>query len=584
MVFILKCDLGTRIYPHDFKVLSKKDSDLIELWASELKPKDTILWESERLVAARKKMFLEELGRLDPALRKRLCTYEKIGAYYEKFRFVCDKMSKVADIGDLLDEISKAMKRKHANATSTEALFSWLSEENAPWLPQEQKDLVILASVLTLLARQYRIEGVKREIYRIKKMGSDPELRNLVGKIRGRRRSFGRSIGPRGRSRSIKGIQKIERDTERRKEHVSHAVDFADRFNEAERRSLKRFEAWVKELPSEELAQWAVVKAPLRSTGAAKKSEKPRKKSMKGFPTFRDGPLLIRNRRQVEELKRKLGYSTSPELQSEWPAIVIVDFAGTCLPASFRFAINSPSIIDSIEGDQHVHLQMAKQTPNEVTGTLTARQPGRLRVVTRQGEETWTQVCDVAIKPIAEWNAQNQGTVELRVNLSGECHWSVPSSSSFELIDETTMPYEGGVLHRLRVIPLQHSVVFPESYIQCLGSRYVVGPFEWSPTFELPEELNLSEMGSATLSTKAILHAYYLSRIGIARQKTGEALTNSLHGLDLIKAANPRALDEAIWKAIDIVRGKLGSSLHANLVIAEWWCSKLWEALRSERI
>ncbi|MGD0494537.1 MAG: hypothetical protein ABSB28_00680 [Candidatus Bathyarchaeia archaeon] len=153
MVFILKCDLGTRLCPQDFKVLAKKEGDLVERWLSELKPRDTILWESKRLVAARKRIFLEELGRLDPALRKWSCLYDKTRAYYEEFRSICDAMPKVVDMEDLLSELSRGMRGKHANARSTETLFSWLSEENAPWLPQEQEDLVRLAVVLKSLAK-----------------------------------------------------------------------------------------------------------------------------------------------------------------------------------------------------------------------------------------------------------------------------------------------------------------------------------------------------------------------------------------------------------------------------------------------
>lgn len=198
-------------------------------------------------------MFLEELGRLDPALRKWSCLYEKTRAYYEEFRSICDAMPKVVDMEDLLSELSRGMRGKYANARSTETLFSWLSEENAPWLPQEQEDLVRLAVVLKSLAKKYRVGGVKREIDRIRNMGKDARLRDLVSNIRGRRRTFGRSIGPRGRSRSVKRIHSVRKDSKRRKEHLSHLADSSDLFNEAERRSLRRFEAWCKKLPSEEL-------------------------------------------------------------------------------------------------------------------------------------------------------------------------------------------------------------------------------------------------------------------------------------------------------------------------------------------
>jgi len=104
-----------------------------------------------------------------------------------------------------------------------------------------------------ITGKKYRVGGVKREIDRIRNMGKDARLRDLVSNIRGRRRTFGRSIGPRGRSRSVKGIHSVRKDSKRRKEHLSHLADSSDLFNEAERRSLRRFEAWCKKLPSEEL-------------------------------------------------------------------------------------------------------------------------------------------------------------------------------------------------------------------------------------------------------------------------------------------------------------------------------------------
>jgi hypothetical protein len=568
MTIELRTNLGRRIFASDFKVfLMKKDSYNI-VWASRLRKGDKIAWQSEKLVARKREFFYENLRKKDPELKGWLEEYERIGNFNASFLKCYEKISDEAPAVKILYELSHRMDAMNANATNPSTLASWMSEQ-PPWLPLDQGDLGKLAKSLRALATRHRVSGLKRQISRLERMSKSKKLRNLVARIRGRHRTIGRSIEEepgKYKARSKRGKhfpgQKTREYAPARRQNVITA---------ARQKAERDFESWLAEQPTDVRFDWATIKSrPVVTRSSGRQSDKGVGSSLGWYRSFRNGPVVAPSKGRVKKFWKALGkHQRRKRRRGQAPS------GRGMVEVASGIEMPSPTFTEKEAQTGATNVTIPTETHLSLSPTIAQEKSPVAPAPSAVANE----------RPQIKWTKLGFGLVELEVDSATPYEWSVPKSTTFDLLAESRTTEGKITKHRLEILPRERQVQIPESQLSMGVMSYPVDLVSFKFDDEVPD-MGLSELRGSSREIRMAAEATLLSGLELMKYNPVGSVENSIRSLGLIRSVSPTSISEAAWKGVDTLRDEWNATprrLVPNLAIAQWLFRTSLSGLRAIR-